>query len=165
MEKCIIPQIINEIFKKKKTHQQQQPNSTTTLSPWGNFLKNYSNPCFKLVICISWVLQTENEFIFPVFILKLILTCVRNKSPVGRLGYRILEEGKFQTLAGHSVTYAWLTVAGLLAFHPEGAIGAVWGQREGLEREPLFGYKPAVSQPLCARPPDSEKTSRILTIR
>lgn len=65
--------------------------------------------------------------------LESILTCVRNKSPVGRLGYGKLEEGKFQTFAGHPVAYAWLTVAGLFAFHPEGAVGAVWGQREGLE--------------------------------
>lgn len=69
---------------------------------------------------------------------------MRNKSPVGRLGYWILKEGEFETFAGHPVTYAQLTVAGLLAFHPEGAVGAVWGQREGLEKELLVVHKPPV---------------------
>lgn len=41
-----------------------------------------------------------------------------------------MEEGKFQTLAGHSVTYARLTVTGLLAVHPEGAVRAVFADSE-----------------------------------
>lgn len=52
-----------------------------------------------------------------------------------------MEEGKFQTLAGDSVTYARLTVAGLPAFHPVGAVGAVFADTELVTKVILLTVK------------------------
>lgn len=87
---------------------------------------------------IIFLIQTENETIVSMFTWESVLTCVWYKSLVGSLGYWILEEGKLQAFAGHPVAYARLTAANLFAFHPEGAEGTIWGQREAWERALLM---------------------------
>lgn len=139
MRNCRIFTTVNKIFLQTAT----APQASTAQGP---SIKQRGQPA----------IHTDGS---PAFPLGPALTCVRHES-AGRLGDCILEEGKFQALAGHPVTHAQLAGAGLLASHAEGAVGAVCGRKEaGSERGGSLGAN--LRRPDGELPPNSPKPARL----